>query len=195
MTGRIWRALLWGTLLLLAFAHGADADQQVSQTGEGVQQTLGPRGLAMDFETGRLYVADMGNNRISRFNALNSFELALGWGVMDGAAELQTCGPGGVPAGTACRRGLAGGGAGELVGATEVAVDNDGASANQNSVYVLDGKRVQKFSPQGVFLGAWGGGVATGGAKGLGNLVTGSPEITNVETTAKNFEVGQEVEA
>jgi ATP phosphoribosyltransferase len=97
---------------LFAFASIASADKTISEPGEGAGQTQNPRGVATDFETGRLYVADQGNNRIDVFDSTGAFEFAFGWGVADGSAELQSCGPKATPPGAPCRKGLAGGGAG-----------------------------------------------------------------------------------
>ncbi|HEX4731015.1 MAG TPA: hypothetical protein VH299_07085, partial [Solirubrobacterales bacterium] len=45
-------------LSLLAFAPGASALKVISEPGKGVGQTHNPQGLAVDFETGQLFVAD-----------------------------------------------------------------------------------------------------------------------------------------
>jgi hypothetical protein len=203
-------------LLLLALASVASADTTISQAGESAGQTRSPQGLAVDTETGRLYVADEDNNRIDAFSSSGSFEMAFGWGVRDGKAELQSCGPAATPPSAACRTGLFGGGAGEFgllstseqAGAGDIVVDNNPASPSHHDVYVLDqygyvgfgfdkfegqGYRVEKFDPEGHFLLAWGGGVITGGAKGSGNLASGSKEVTAIKTTAKSFAVGQTI--
>ena len=126
--------------------------------------------------------------------------MAFGWGVVDGTAELQACGPAApVPTAT-CRKGLEGGGAGEFTFPEEIAVDNS-ASSSQHDIYVLDrgkesegrGDRVEKFSPSGEFLLAWGGGVITAGAAGTGNLSAGSMTVSDVITTERVFEAGQTI--
>jgi hypothetical protein len=147
----------------------------------------------VDNETGRLYVADQGNNRIDVFSSTGAFEMAFGWGVADGGAEPQSCGPAATPPSVQCLEGLAGGGAGEFGGLTDIAVDNDPASPANHDVYALDGSRVQRFDSEGNFLLTWGGGVISGGAKGSGNLLSGSKEVSSVKTTAKAFEAGQEI--
>jgi hypothetical protein len=203
-------ALAATALLLLALAPLASADTTISQAGEGAGQTRRPEGLALDTETGRLYVADKDNNRIDAFSPSGGFEMAFGWGVRDGKAELQSCGPAASPPSAECRSGLPGASAGEfgdsfgVYGAEDVAVDNDPTSPSHHDVYVLDkslsqrgtfsrkqGYRVEKFDSEGHFLVTWGGGVITGGAKGTGNLTSGSREVAAVETTAKSFAVGQ----
>jgi hypothetical protein len=137
-------------LALLAFVPGASADEVIAEAGEGAGQVQNPLGLAVDTEVERLYVADQGNNRIDVFDAATGdFEMAFGWGVADGSAELQTC--------TAtCLRGIAGSGAGQLSAPTGVGVDS-----SSHNVYVVDPNnfRIQKFTPGGEFLLTFGGGV------------------------------------
>lgn len=107
-------ALAAALLALLAFAPSASADKTISEPGEGAGQTQSPQGLATDFETSRLYVADQGNHRIDVFDKDGAFELAFGWGVADGKAELQSCGPKATPPTATCQKGLKGGAAGEF---------------------------------------------------------------------------------
>jgi hypothetical protein len=117
-----------------------------------------PAGVATDFESGRVYVAERSNNRISVFNSDRSFAFAFGWGVLDGAPELQTC-----TTVTGCQAGLAGSGAGQFSSPSRVAVDNIPGSASQHSIYVgVEGSRIQKFAPNGEFtlqFGSAGSGV------------------------------------
>jgi hypothetical protein len=74
MTGRAIRGPLRALLglaaagaCLLALAATACADVQVCTLGSVAGQCKSPHGLATDFETGLLYVADTGNNRIDVF--------------------------------------------------------------------------------------------------------------------------------
>jgi hypothetical protein len=57
------------TLLLATFASSAAADVQVCTPGGTVGHCSSPRGVAVDFETGNLYVADNGNDRIDVFKS------------------------------------------------------------------------------------------------------------------------------
>lgn len=50
-----------------------------------------PHGIAVDQASGHLYVADLGSRRISVFSATGQPQGAFGWGVRDGASELQFC--------------------------------------------------------------------------------------------------------
>jgi hypothetical protein len=105
---------------------------------EPFEFTVGGSGVAVNAVTGDVYVADTGNRRVDEFEAGGVFMRAWGWGVADGAAKLESCGPDAVPVTVECRRGLAGAGAGELSAPRFLAVDNSGG-VSQGGVYVGDG--------------------------------------------------------
>src|SRR5689334_24758633 len=74
--GRSRRSLLALTGMLLALALPAALSSSVQAAenpfclpGEGAGQCNNPNGLATDFETGHVYVADKGNNRLDVFEA------------------------------------------------------------------------------------------------------------------------------
>ena len=152
-------ALALGALvLLLPGAPAAHAALQFCPPGEGAGQCAPPaginsrRGLAIDYETGHLLVADRGNDRIDVFEEGGEFLFAFGWGVADGSTNaLQSCT-------TTCFKGIAGSGAGQFDKPTRVAVDNDPASLSRHDVYVVDSgnSRVEKLSPTGEFIWAIG---------------------------------------
>ncbi len=147
-------ALAAMALLLLAIAPGVSAFKVISTPGEGAGQIQNPEGLAVDFETGRLYVADQASNRIAVFDATGAFLRAFGWGVKTGASEFEVCT-------TSCRKGIAGDGKGQFNHPGAIAVDNDPASPSFHDVYVADtaNNRIQKFDPEGNFILTFGGGV------------------------------------
>jgi NHL repeat len=159
-------------LPFLAMAQPAGAEVSFCAPGSGAGQCSQPRGVAVDFETGHLYVADQGNNRVDVFKASGpsgEFLFAFGWGVDTGAEELQTC-----TTASGCQAGLSGSGAGQFTAPTRIAVDNDPASANRHDVYAgTDNFRVQHFEADGSFVNAFGWGVDTGAAK-LETCTTGS---------------------
>ena len=131
------------------------------ECGGGVGETDIPRGIGVDPALpGYVYVADSNNARVDEFTAWGAFVKAWGWGVVDGASELQVCGPGAVPPTAACKRALVGSGVGEFRFASPegVAVDSGG------DVYAVDWQnhRVQKFDAEGRFLLMFGGGVDQG---------------------------------
>jgi len=119
------------------------------------------QGIAVEQQSGDVYVADRQNARIDKFGPEGEFLLAFGWGVADGETQaLQACT-------TSCFKGLEGAGAGEFFsegGPEGIAVDNDPFSASHGDIYVVDprNKRVQKFGPQGEFLLMFGGEVNAG---------------------------------
>ncbi|MFQ6057475.1 MAG: flippase activity-associated protein Agl23 [Anaerolineae bacterium] len=92
-----------------------------------------PWGIAVDSERGWVYVADTWNHRIQKFDLQGEFITQWGTFVDTG--------------------GTATGEAGKFWGPRDIAIDAEG------NLYVTDtgNKRVQKFSPDGVFLGQWGG--------------------------------------
>jgi DNA-binding beta-propeller fold protein YncE len=170
----------------------------LTQAGSGAGQTNVPRGLAVDFASGALYVADTGNNRVDVLDsATGAFEFAFGWGVATGAAEFQTCT-------TVCLAGITGSGAGQFSKPPSIAVDNDPSSPSYHDVYVSDpgNFRVQKFTPSGEFLIMFGGGVdkttggdvctaASGHLCGAGSKGSGSGEFFRVgEQTPMPLGVG-----
>jgi len=130
-----------------------------NKCGSDVGETYSPRGVAADPASGHLYVADTRNRRIDEFTAWGGFVKAWGWGVRDGKAELQSCGPEAVPPSASCLRGLKGAGTGQLEEAVQIAVGSEG------NVYVGDASasRVQEFDAEGNFLLAFGRDVVASG--------------------------------
>jgi hypothetical protein len=149
-------------LVLLLRAPTANAATEFCPPGSGAGEcgtgadVNSQRGLAVDYETGRLYVADRGNNRVDVFEEDGTFVFAFGWGVDTGAQTLQTC-----TTASTCQAGLAGVGAGQFKAPVRIAVDNDPASPSQHAIYVAEeanlepgvqNHRVQKFDSTGAFL-------------------------------------------
>jgi NHL repeat len=166
MGGRFRGALAGLTLTLVLGAAAALVAPSLAQA----DSTLCPKGseagqckafgVATDFETGRVYVADTENNRIDVFKDNGEFEFAFGWKVNKTApAEAaQTC-----TSLTGCQKGSKGNGDGQFSGPERVAVDNDVASPSHHDVYVFDSgnRRIEKFAPNGELL-AKREGVGTG---------------------------------
>ena len=167
-------------------------------------------GVAVDDATGDVYVADTGNHRVDEFESDGAFMRAWGWGVADGLAMLEACGPDANPA-TSCRQGLSGSQPGEFEQPAYIAVDN--SPGGSGDVYVADtGTRlIQKFSAEGALEGSWGaegqlggnpftvatgtGNLTVGSATGTGETTAGSTTITNVTTSTGAFTVGLGIEA
>jgi len=164
-------ALAIGPLVALMMlglsARSALAESEIGSLGTGAGQISDPRSVAVDEAEDLLYVADRGNNRIDVFDAsTGAFVKAFGWGVLNGASELQVCT-------TACLAGIAGSGSGQLESLSGIAVDNDPGSSGFHSIYVFEGgnSRVQKFSPAGEFVWMVGDGV---------NVTTGGDLCTSI---------------
>jgi DNA-binding beta-propeller fold protein YncE len=124
----------------------------ITQEGSDIE-TVNPRGVVADPSNGHLYVTDIQDNRIVELTAWGQLVEAFGWGVRNGAAELQTCGPGATPPSATCLKGIQGAGAGQFNFPMGIAMDASG------DLYVVDleNNRVQKFDSEGHFLAMFGG--------------------------------------
>lgn len=126
-----------------------------------------PRGVAVnqtgagDVAPGTFYVVDTNNRRVQRFSPEGTFVSAWGWKVDRNLInnEFQIC-----TDAASCQKGTGGGGAGQF-GATN---DGQGIGIDQatGTVYVSAAagatRRINIFSAQGNFEGAFGWGVETG---------------------------------
>ena len=155
----LWRWAVPGALLvflaLAVFAPPAMAAEVLClSSGSGAGQCSSPEGLATDFDTDHIYVADRGNHRIDVFKADGEFLFAFGWGVDTGEAKLETC-----TTASSCQQGLPGPGEGQLFSPEFAAVDNVEGSAARHDIYVTDAnRRISRFKPDGSFVGAFKGG-------------------------------------
>jgi RHS repeat-associated protein len=117
-------------------------------TGTGAVQFKDPGGTALDQSSGTYWVSDALNNRVEEFSP-KGFVEAIGWGVSNGAAELQTCS-------SVCQAGIAGAGNGQLSNPEGVAVNQ-----STGNVYVVDGDTanslIQEYSSTGAWLAKFGG--------------------------------------
>jgi hypothetical protein len=171
---------------LTLFSATANADTRIPESAPLLASAAGgishPSGLAVSAkEGGDVYVTDGGQNqRVSQFEPDGTFVRAFGWGILDGAAELQTC-----TTATGCQKGQAGSGPGQIDYSDEIAVDNDPASSSYGDLYVVDQRnyRVEKYGPKGEFLLMFGGEVDKGGGipSNPGNICT-AQYIANGDT-------------
>lgn len=166
-------------LALVAFVALASADSRIGAEGSAAGELQSPRGVAVsEAEGGDVYVADAANQRVDQFQPDGAFLRAFGFGVRDGAAELQTC-----TALTGCRAGTEGTAPGQLRWSDAVAVDNSCAEQeppltgvacetfdpSYGDLYVVDQRnyRVEKYALDPInheyeFLLMFGGGVDQG---------------------------------
>jgi hypothetical protein len=120
-----------------------------------------PQGLAIDQSSGDVYVADTGNNRIEKFDAMGNFLLAFGANV--GGAGVNTCT-------SICVAGTPGSAPGQFTTAQFVAVDD--SPGGEGNVYVADtgDNLVSKFDSSGNLIAMWG---TAGQLKGSGTTEFG----------------------
>ena len=149
-------ATLATALAALAFAsapalaaRGHVFEKTVGRLGPGAGEFDNPHGIAVNEETGDVYVADTSNNRIDELTSSGAFVRAFGWGVLNGASEPQVCT-------TTCQAGIYGTAAGQLEAPYFIAIDNDPSSPSHGDFYVASsvGKQIQKFSPAGSEIGS-----------------------------------------
>ncbi len=157
--------LLCALLSVLALGAGpAGAAGEFGSYGDLAGEFVEPNGIAVEQESGDVYVLDSNNHRVEKFTKEGAFLFAWGWRVADGVTQaLQTC-----TTAATCFAGSRGSGAGQLGFAEGVAVDNDPSSPSYEDVYVVDisNHRVEKFSPKGEFLLMFGGEVNETAHKG-----------------------------
>jgi DNA-binding beta-propeller fold protein YncE len=168
--GRLLRVLLLlaiGSWVILLLSHPPKAKAlpllwERCQTGSGAGMCDVPGGVAVDSDKGNVFVADIANNRINVFSPWGTFLKSWGWGVADGVATPEACGPAATPPTTTCQAGVAGVGPGQITGSSRaVAVDSQGEIYVYESISCgggsgclpeIFGNRVQKFNPDGGFV-------------------------------------------
>ncbi len=121
-----------------------------------------PQGIAIDHDTGDVYVTDRDNFRVQRFDADGAFERAFGFDVSTSTAGAapEIC-----TTDSDCKIGVAGNAAGQF-GSTfnsRPAVSQPDGNPATGSIFVPDpaNRRVQQYDLDGNFTRAWGWGVAT----------------------------------
>jgi hypothetical protein len=153
--------------------------------GGAGELAAGGLGLGADAE-GNVYVGDFLNYRVAKFEGSGGFLRAWGWGVVDGAKELQVCT-------STCRTGLAGSvtvdGSGQFDLPQGVAVNTEPSSPRSyGDVYVVDfgGDRVEKFSGDGKFLLMFGSEVDKTRVEAVKAKVAKGETPTQAELEAEN---------
>jgi tripartite motif-containing protein 71 len=132
-----------------------DAVGGFGKYGKGAGELFEPNGIAVNQQTGDIFVVDSNNARIDKFTSNGTFLYAFGWGAIDGKTRaLQRCT-------TKCSLGIEGPGEGQFQFPEGIAVDNNPSSPSHGDLYVVDigNHRIQKFTPTGHFLLTIGNGV------------------------------------
>ncbi|HEX8752874.1 MAG TPA: hypothetical protein VF731_05600, partial [Solirubrobacterales bacterium] len=133
---------------LQSCTEASECQKGVEGSGAGQFKTV--EAVAVD-GAGDIYTIEAENHRVQKFDPEGHFLLGFGWGVRNGAAEAQTCGPDASPPSATCQAGIAGSGAGQL-GLGEFEYRNKiAASPATNSVFVGEGGRIQRFGAGGAF--------------------------------------------
>jgi NHL repeat-containing protein len=139
---------------------------EIGQTGAHFNS---PRGVAVNqsgaggVPAGTLYVVDRVNLRVQRLSPNGAFVSTWGFGVGAGNAEFEIC-----TKAQECRRGVE---SGEIEGAPGELREPNGIAVDQSNgnVYVSDqnsnDRRIDVFSAQGAFEGAFGFGIVDRGAE------------------------------
>ena len=153
-------------LALVALAPPAQAaPRTVASEGRGSGQVEKPVGTAVEQSSGDLYVADLNNFRIDKFDPEGNFLEAWGFGVADNeSAELQSCGPQGSPPTIKCfpANGFIASPDPGNIAPEGIAIDE---SEPTHYLYVADPSkhRVTKFTTDGKFVFMIGKNVDKGG--------------------------------
>jgi hypothetical protein len=152
--------------------------------GAGAGQFTTPIGVAIQQTSGNVFVADPGNARVDKFDAMGNFLAAFGWGVKDGKAQSEVCT-------RTCQAGIPGSGPGQFSNPTSIAVGASGSPSagkvfvgdpgnNVVEVFNADGQFVQTIdgtsAPQGHFQSLVGISVDQSG-----NLWTADGSTSNVD--------------
>jgi RHS repeat-associated protein len=111
--------------------------------GTGAGQFGSLSGDAIDASK-NVWAVDPANNRIEKFSSSGAFSEAIGFGVSNGEAKLETCT-------SSCQAGIAGSSAGQFSDPTAITVAG-------GDIYVADygNHRVEKFTETGEYVTAFG---------------------------------------
>ncbi|HEX9967946.1 MAG TPA: hypothetical protein VGB06_08360, partial [Solirubrobacterales bacterium] len=138
-----------------AVADGTTAGPQTCTTtcfkgkaGSGAGQLNFPLGVAVD-GNGDVYVFELLNSRVQKFDNEGNFLLMFG-GEVNKTTGADVCTKADLEASQQCGAGITGEGASEF---STGAVGNYLAVGPDGNVYVGDKGRIQKFDPNGVFIG------------------------------------------
>jgi hypothetical protein len=172
-------------------------------TGTRGGELNNPQGIAVNQNTGHVYLMDRGNFRVQEFDLGGGFVRAWGWDAVDGVTNPGAPGDAGTNSFEVCTSAPACKAAANTTINPPVGEFGSNSSTGfgvavnpaNGDVFVWDGanRRVQQFSSTGAPIRAWGSDLIPGGATGTGTVTNGLTAVTAVQTTSKAFVVGQEV--
>jgi RHS repeat-associated protein len=125
------------------FSSSATFLRSFGSSGSGIGQLNTPSQSAID-TSGDLWVTDYGNNRVEEFSAEGSPLRVVGWGVLNGKSEAETCT-------SSCQAGIGGSGTGQFF-------DPQSLTMAEGDIDVDDrgNDRIEEFSSTGTFLRSFG---------------------------------------
>lgn len=130
---------------------GVGAGGNATLAGDGSLSQ--PRGIAVDQDTGNLYVSDSGNNRVNVYDGTGAFLRSFGYDVVasgpdDAGTGYEVC----IAAnGDVCRAGTSGSATGQIAHGEGVAVSAPDANPATATVFLADSgnRRIGTFAPDG----------------------------------------------
>lgn len=137
----------------------------------------GPAAIAVDQDTGVIYVGDRANRRINVYEGDGTFLRSFGWDVVesgpdDAGTGFEIC----IAAnGDVCKSGVAGNGIGQIYVPADIAVSQPDGNAATGTVFVADpeNRRIQTFALDGSGPGSFGS---------AANFNSGSPQFVAVDS-------------
>ncbi|HVC06921.1 MAG TPA: hypothetical protein VND98_04975 [Solirubrobacterales bacterium] len=169
-----------------SFGEQGSGDGQLSLAPANGEQSKS--GIAVNDETGDVYVADSENHRVVEFSKTGNFIRAFGADV--GGPGVNVCT-------SSCQAGTPGIAPGHFTKPSFIAVDN--SPGGEGDVYVADSYEniVSKFTSSGVLIKSWGeeGQLIASTGTATGTMTEGSTTIASLTSTVGAFFVDEPITA
>ncbi|HEY5286439.1 MAG TPA: hypothetical protein VIJ50_04980, partial [Solirubrobacteraceae bacterium] len=153
-SGDIWVAD-WANNRIVKFSPTGTVIGSYGSYGSESGEMIDPWGISINRSTGNVYVTDQANMRVDEFASSGTFIDAMGWGVSNGANELQTCT-------STCRSGTGGSNPGQFSWLAGITIDSSG------NLWTVDNgnNRIEEFNEKQEFVQEFG---STGSGTGQFN--------------------------
>ncbi len=153
-SGNIWIAD-WANNRIVKFSPTGTVIGAYGSYGSESGEMIDPWGISINRNTGNVYVTDQANIRVDEFSSNGTFIQAMGWGVRNGANELQTCT-------STCRSGIGGSNPGQFSWLAGITIDSSG------NLWIVDNgnNRIEEFNEKQEFVQEFG---STGSSAGQFN--------------------------